>query len=289
MARVKVLWEGAGLPWNVWVATANNVHGEDDVSYWVSGDHEYGVVAVADGVSASSGGGASFLAVNAAVYCYRAYMAEYSGVQLARRCLDCLSKVFAEAKPGSLDVLELVKKGYYRECGSGGICTEPLSFNSLVDSRTRPRILLQEVRRESPPATTLFLAILGPSSITFALAGDGYVVGFSGARTEDTWLLWGAMPQFSTGGRLVHFLEAGRGLVGNPLVSEFEVRKGVVYAITTDGVDPTVLTEAMLKLLSEYKGLSEVEGNPAARVLEAVLEASPPEDDATIAIVEYTG
>jgi hypothetical protein len=266
----------------------NNVHGEDDVSYWVSGDHERGVVAVADGVSASSGGGASFLAVNAAVYCCRAYMAEYSGVQLARRCLDCVSRVFAEARPGSLDVLELVKKGYYKECGGGGVCSEPLSFESLVEGKAKPRIVLQEVRRESPPATTLFLAILGSSSITFALAGDGYVVGFSGARTEDTWLLWGAMPQFGTGGRLVHFLEAGRGLVGNPLVSEFEVRKGVVYAITTDGVDPTALTEAMLKLLSEHKSLSEVGGNPAARVLEIVLEASPPEDDATIAIVEYT-
>ena len=276
------------MAWNVWIATVNTIHSEDDMAAWVSSDSSWGVAAVADGVSATSGGGASYLAVNSLVHACRLYGYVGRGLDAMRRCLDYVSQVARNADPGDIDVIELVKKSYYPSCSQP--CTRPFTLDMALQMSERPRIQLTEIRREAPPSTTLLAALLRPETVAFTVAGDGSILGVTGLRSEDVWMMWGALPQFFSGSRLGRFLEVGRGFLGNPLVVEMPVLPGHVFAIATDGVDPAALAEVLLEVLQQNVSLERLAAteNPAAHVLRKVLEASPPDDDATLALIEYT-
>ena len=120
------------------------------------------------------------------------------------------------------------------------------------------------------------------------LAGDGAVIATTGSR-EATWLLWGALPQFYEGSRLVRFLEVGGGLRGEPVVLETILPQGALLALATDGVDPAALAEELVELAQ--RGIPEpAAGDPAGELLRRVEErAGGLEDDATLALVQWTG
>ncbi len=274
------------MPWRVSVATYNTVHGEDDVAFWLSSDSSWGSVAVADGVSATSGGGASYLAVNSFIHACRIYGPDYDGVPTLRRCLDYVSSVAREARPEHADLVEELKKVYYRECSRGGDpCTRPLTLTLLLEEKPRlpPSI---NPRREAPPSTTLLAAAMYGDRIGFIISGDGAVIGSTGRRSEEVYLLWGAIPQYFAGTKVARFLEIGAGVRGRPLVFDMAAVPGSVYAIATDGVDMAALAEELAALIKT----GEMPEEPAAYILRRLREKTGGfEDDATLAIIEYTG
>ncbi len=277
------------MPWHVWGATLNTVHGEDDFSTWLSSDGRWGAVAVADGVSASSGGGASFLAAHGFTHaCRMAPRGPGPGLLPAlRRCFDYVSSVAADSIAADADVLEAVKKTYYQECSRDGKpCTRPLGLEDLLERRLTPPPGFH-VERESPPSSTLLAALLGPDSLAFVIGGDGYILGASPLR-EETWLLWGAIPQLFEGSRLARFVEIGRGAAGRPLFFELSMVPGMVYVMSSDGVDAAALAEALTTLLQETPTLTRLGEDPAAKLLEMVREKTGGyEDDATIVVAAY--
>ena len=273
------------MPWRVHVATYNTVHGEDDIGYWLSGDASWGVVAVADGVSATSGGGASFLAVNAFIHACRVYGSRYRGVDSVRDCLDYVSRVAAAASPDHADVIEELKRRYYSRCGQEEPCTKPLSLDQLIEDKLR---LPEQVRvhREGPPSTTLLGALLHGDRIAIAITGDGSVMGSTGRRKDEVYLLWGAIPQYFAGTKVARYVEIGRGVVGRPLVLEVASARGSVYAVATDGVDLAALADELASMLAEREE-GEAAGNMAAEILKRLKAKTGFEDDATLAIIEH--
>ncbi len=276
------------MPWRVWGATLNTVHGEDDFSFWLSSDAEWGAIAVADGVSATSGGGASFLAAHGFTLSCRLLRragGAVSGLSLARRCLDYVSRMAVEAYEDDADLIEMAKKRYYSDCSSNGKpCTEPMTLDYLLTRKLQ--VEAKRLPREAPPASTLIAALLTPSSLTAVISGDGYILGATPMK-EETWLLWGAIPQLFEGSRLIRYVEVGKGTVGKPLVAEMNVYPGTVYIASTDGVDAATLAEVVTDLLQGQPSI-EVVGHPAAYLLEQVRERSGGyEDDATIVVAAY--
>lgn len=275
------------MPWYAWGATLNVVHSEDDLAVWLSRDRSRGAVVVADGVSATSGGGASFLAAQGFVYACRQILRGNVSSMLAaaRRCFDYVSSTASESIVADADIIEMVKKRYYVECSSGGKpCTQPLTLEYLLEKRPVPGA--GRVEREAPPSTTVMAAALGEESMGIVLAGDGYILGASPLKDE-TWLLWGALPQLFEGSRLSRFIELGRGSAGKPLFFELNPVPGMVYVVSSDGVDAAALAEVLTSILQENPVIARLD-NPAAILLERVREKMGGfEDDATIAVVTY--
>jgi hypothetical protein len=275
------------MPWYAWGATLNTVHSEDDFAVWLSSDRSKGAVVVADGVSTTSGGGASFLAAQGWVLACRQVLRGGAPSLLAatRRCFDQVASMAADSIVVDADVIELVKKRYYVECSSGGRpCTQPLTLEYLVEKRPVPGA--GHVEREAPPATTVMAAALGEESMGLVLAGDGYILGASPLKDE-TWLLWGALPQLFEGSRLARFLELRRGAAGKPLFFELNPIPGMVYVVSSDGVDAAALAEALTGMLQETPVIAKRE-NPAMELLLQVRDKMGGfEDDATIVVVTY--
>jgi len=283
------------MPWEVWVATNNSVHGEDDVAYWLHPEGEQGIVAVSDGVSASAGGGASYLVAHGLVaICKSIDLA--STRRAAQRCLALLDSAAREASIEEADIVAAAKRRYYMEKCSP-VCLNPptpLSLREIAEAG----VLGEEARREETPSATLLAAILGgDGEATIMLHGDGTVMGVTG-RKEETWLLWGTLPQYYEGSRLIRFVEVGRGVRGEPLIVTLTLRDDTWLAIATDGVDPAALADALVEHVRKWVRGEEGgeaaaragEGagyNPAGEVLRRVLDQSVVEDDATLALIHY--
>lgn len=275
------------MPWHVWGATINTVHSEDDFAVWLSSDRRRGAAVVADGVSATSGGGASFLAAQGFIQACRSMLrgSPPSLLAVTRRCFDYTASMASDSIVVDADVIELVKKRYYTECSSGGKpCTQPLTLEYLIEKRPVPAA--GHVEREAPPSTTVMATVLGDETLGLVMAGDGYILGASPLKDE-TWLLWGALPQLFEGSRLSRFIELGRGSVGKPLFLEMSPVPGMVYVISSDGVDAAALAEVLTGMLQENPVIIRYE-NPAVEILTKVrAKMGGFEDDATIVVVTY--
>lgn len=272
------------MAWRAWVAVSNTVHCEDDAGLWIGGDR--GAVAVADGVSMSRGGGASFLAAWGFAALCRALLPGWTGslAGAAQRCLELLDRAAREALALDADAVAEAKRQYYRGCGAP--CTRPPGLAEL--EALRP-LKPQERSTGAKPSSTLLAALLGPGGrAALVLAGDGAVVATAGSR-EDTWLLWGALPQFYEGSRIARFLEVGGGLRSEPVVLETILPRGTLLALATDGVDPAALAEELVELAQ--RGIPEPAAeNPAGYLLRRIEERTGGlEDDATLALVQWTG
>ena len=284
------------MPWHIWGATLNIIHGEDDFGIWISRDAHWGAAAVADGVSAASGGGLSFLATQGFIYACRAALganiqSSFPGMmRILRDCFSIVSDLARRSRKADIDVIEAIKKQYYMRCCEGSKpCTEPLSLEYIVDEGLTANPSHIHVERETAPSTTLLAALLGPQKIALVLSGDGYLLGASPLSRDETWLLWGAIPQLFEGSRLTRFIELGRGALGRPLFVEIEAIPGTVYALSTDGVDAAILAEELSRLLQEHRSLTELGENPAAALLSAINErVNGVEDDATLVLTLYT-
>jgi len=275
------------MPWHAWGATVNTVHSEDDFAVWLSSDHRRGAVVVADGVSATSGGGASFLAAQGFVQACRMFLrgSVSSLLAVTRRCFDYVASMASDSIIADSDVIELVKKRYYVECSSGGRpCTQPLTLEYLIEKRPAPGAA--RVEREAPPSTTLMAAALGDEAMGLVVAGDGYVLGASPLKDE-TWLLWGALPQLFEGSRLSRFIELGSGALGKPIFMELSPVPGMVYVVASDGVDAAALAEALTGMLQENPVILRFQ-DPAVELLTRVrARMGGFEDDATIVVATY--
>jgi len=275
------------LPWHVWGATLNTVHSEDDFAVWLSRDGKHGAAIVADGVSATAGGGASFLAAQGFVQACRVLMkgSVTPLLPVTRRCFDYVASMASDSIVADADTVELVKKRYYTECSGGGKpCTQPLTLDYLVEKRPVPGA--GSVEREAPPSTTVMATVLGEETMGLVLAGDGYILGASPLKDE-TWLLWGALPQLFEGSRLSRFVELGRGAMGKPLFIEMAPVPGMVYVVSSDGVDAAALAEVLTGMLQENPVILRYE-NPAVEILEKTRDKMGGfEDDATIVVVTY--
>ena len=275
------------MPWRVWVATLNTVHGEDDISYWLSKDANKGAAAVADGVSTTGGGGASYLAAHGFTLACR-ILAREASLNTLRSCLSYVSKLARESNISDADTIAEVKRRYYKECSQGGTpCVTPLDFDTITlrplrAAQPQPRELGAEI-----PATTLLGALFAGNTIALTLAGDGIVMG-AGTSKEETWLLWGALPQFFEGSRLARFVEIGSGLHGYPIEMVLRSEPGHVYVLATDGVDPATLAETLMDIVLNYPSPVSV-GNPAAYLLRKILEETGGfEDDASLVFIYHT-
>ncbi len=278
--------------WLAWGATVNNQHYDDDFRVWLDGRGESGIVAVADGVTATAGSPASFLAVNGIVYACRSLLHEPLEVERVERCAALVGRAFEhQADPRVLAAIAEAKTSYYAECcRDGRPCTRPLTFEDLEQGykpHTTPEAERKRriVERGTSPATTLLALILRGDHVAVFLAGDGTLFGM-GKTTTDSWVMWGAMPRFAQETRLASYYEYGRGLVGEPLVFITRVQPGRLLVLATDGVDPTALYKASLeaaRLLHEGADL----GNVAAWILERVREEVGGFDDDATLVVAY--
>ena len=273
------------MPWRAWVATLNTQHGEDDIGLWVSPGGDYGVALVADGVSATGGGGASYLAASAAVLACRVHLPYGVSFSAMKRCLSYISRAAEAGKMGDAALVEALKKRYYAECSRGGEpCTRPLS----VEDAMRLGPVAPEETGEGRPSSTLLAAVFGGSLVGFMLLGDGVAMS-TGARDtrEELWVAWGALPQYYEGVRVVRYVELGGGARGHPVLLLAESEPGRVYVVATDGVDPAALAEALNALAPRIEEVA-ASSNPAAELLKDVrARVGGFEDDASVAVVYH--
>lgn len=270
-----------------WVATYNTVHGEDDIGVWVSRGGDYGAAMVADGVSATGGGGASFLAVSSMLLACRLLLPRGLSFATMRECLGRVDSIAREALVEDAAVVAEIKKRYYSDCSKNGEpCTRPLGIDDVM------RIGYIEPSQqggEGAPSSTLLAALFSGSNIGFLLLGDGVVMSTGAtAKREELWVAWGALPQFYQGVKVMRYIALGEGARGHPVLLLSDSEPGRVYAVATDGVDPAALAEALNAIAGQLDRLAAEGANPAAEVLRQVrAKVGRLEDDASIALVYH--
>ncbi len=277
------------MPWRAWVATYNTVHGEDDIGAWVSSGGDYGVAMVADGVSATGGGGASFLAVSSMLLVCRRSLPGGLSFGTMRECLSRVDSIAREALAEDAAVVAEIKKRYYSECSKAGEpCTKPISIDDVMSIGY---IEPSQQGGEGAPSSTLLAALFSGSNIGFLLLGDGVVMSTGvTAKREELWVAWGALPQFYQGVKVMRYIALGEGAQGHPVLLLADSEPGRVYAVATDGVDPAALAEALNSITSKLDTMVNEGVNPAAEVLKQVrAKMGRLEDDASVALVYHTG
>ncbi|ABM80122.1 protein phosphatase 2C domain-containing protein [Hyperthermus butylicus] len=276
------------MAWRAWVATYNTVHSEDDIAVWMHPSGDYGVAVVADGVSATGSGGASFLAAQSFTMACRYYMRNHLDFETIHRCLGFVAEAARSSSVVDADIVASLKRDYYTKCSSGGKpCTEPLTLEKVIELK-QPMIAPRRVERREAPSTTLLAAVFAGSVIGFLLLGDGIAMGM-GTRREELWVSWGALPQYFQGARVARLVELGSGIFGRPVVLLTESEPGGLYVVATDGVDPAALAESLAELVARVGNITELE-NPAATLLESVkTRMGGMEDDASLAVIYHTG
>jgi hypothetical protein len=274
------------VAWEAWVATLNTVHGEDDIAAWISPGRDYGVAMVADGVSTTGGGGASFLAVSAASIVCRRFLGQGLSFTTMKRCLDVLSRIAVESSVEDASIVAEIKRRYYTECSRDGEpCTRPMTVHDVAEIG-----FIQPTRRgEGMPSSTLLVILFGGTNVGFMLLGDGLVTSTGvGLSKEELWVAWGALPQFYQGVRVSRYVAIGGGAKGHPVLLLADSEPGRVYVAATDGVDPAALAESLTELAPEIPKLAEAGANVAAELLKRVrTRMGRFEDDASVAVVYH--
>ena len=275
------------MAWMAWAATYNIVHGEDDIGVWVSRGGDYGAAMVADGVSATGGGGASFLAVSSMIIACRRLLAGGLSFTTMRECLRLVDMVARETVVEDAAIVAEIKKLYYKDCSKEGEpCTKPLGVDDVMRiGYVEPT----EQGGEGAPSSTLLAALFSGSNIGFMLLGDGVVMSTGAtAKREELWVAWGALPQFYQGVRVVRYVALGEGARGHPVLLLADSEPGRVYVVATDGVDPAALAEALNTIVNQVEDMVERGANPAAELLKQVrARTGRLEDDASIALVYH--
>ena len=269
-------------PWRLWAATLNTVHGEDDIAYWLDPRGKRGVGVVADGVSATGGGGASYLAAQAFTTACRLLVPRYGlSFETLKKCLEYIDTIARNSDPQDARLVAAAKRRFYSACSSGGEpCTRPPPPEDLVEHAAPP----EGGRRESP-ATTLLSLVFDGDKLGIVFLGDGVLLGV-GTRREELWISWGALPQYFQGARVARLVEVGRGVLGHPVIFATEAEPGYLYALATDGVDPAALAVALASLATQTTSLEEM-GNPAVQLLKTVREKVEEFDDDASLVVAY--
>ncbi len=278
--------------WRLWGATINNQHYEDDFIVWMSSSGDHGIAAVADGVTASIGGPASFTAVNGLIYMCRSILHEPVEVDRVEKCAVLLGKLFEdEPDRDTLASIAAAKAAYYEECCRDNTpCTKPLTLQLLEDGFKPPRSEAAErkkrivLERNTMPATTLLAMIVKGEHVGVIMAGDGTLFGLGKTSTE-SWVVWGALPRFAQETRMASYYEYGRGLVGEPLTMVLKVQPRRLLVLATDGIDPGVLYEVSLEAAKNLVENPSSLGNPAAWILSRVRDkVGGFDDDATLVV-----
>ncbi len=277
----------SSVPWMAWVATYNTIHGEDDIGVWVNPGRDYGAAMVADGVSATGGGGASFLAVSSMLLVCRKLLPRGLSFSTMRDCLSHIDSIARETFIDDAAIVAEIKRRYYSDCSKNGEpCTRPISIDDVMKIGY---IEPSGQGGEGSPSSTLLAALFSGSNIGFLLLGDGIVMSTGAtARREELWVAWGALPQFYQGVKVMRYIALGEGARGHPVLLLADSEPQRIYAVATDGVDPAALAEALNSLAGQLERMAAEGTNPAAEVLKQVrTKVGKLEDDASIALVYH--